>query len=153
MQLNHTLLLPLLVLLLLLLLLQIMQSISETFGRRIWQKTLLVLSHGNLPLPPPGTTFGELCTSLSFLSCPWQQHCVLNICQRGLAILPVGQSVSCGTYLCFCCCLEVWLAHSGGAQPRVTILTNIHGGLQHQRVCDMARSVCSCIRRKLYKVV
>jgi hypothetical protein len=43
----------------LLLLMQIMQSISETFGRRIWQKTLLVLSHGNLPLPPPGTTFGE----------------------------------------------------------------------------------------------
>lgn len=36
---------------------RIMQSISETFGRRIWQKTLLVLSHGNLPLPPPGTTF------------------------------------------------------------------------------------------------
>jgi hypothetical protein len=57
MQHNHTLML--LLLLLLLLLLQIMQSISETFGRRIWQKTLLVLSHGNLPLPPPGTTFGE----------------------------------------------------------------------------------------------
>ncbi|KAF6261872.1 TOC34m [Scenedesmus sp. NREL 46B-D3] len=36
---------------------RIMQSISEAFGRRIWQKTLLVLSHGNLPLPPPGTTF------------------------------------------------------------------------------------------------
>ncbi|KAF8061109.1 TOC34 [Scenedesmus sp. PABB004] len=37
---------------------RIMQSISETFGRRIWHKTLLVLTHGNLPLPPPGTTFG-----------------------------------------------------------------------------------------------
>lgn len=38
---------------------QIMQSITETFGRRIWQKTLLVLTHGNLPMPPPGTSFGE----------------------------------------------------------------------------------------------
>eukprot|EP00879_Flechtneria_rotunda_P017862 GHRR01018722.1.p1 GENE.GHRR01018722.1~~GHRR01018722.1.p1 ORF type:complete len:386 (+),score=140.67 GHRR01018722.1:145-1302(+) len=36
---------------------RIMQSLSETFGRRIWEKTLLVLSHGNLPMPPPGTTF------------------------------------------------------------------------------------------------
>jgi hypothetical protein len=38
---------------------QIMQCVSDTFGRRIWQKTLLVLTHGNLPMPPPGTSFGE----------------------------------------------------------------------------------------------
>lgn len=36
---------------------RIMQCISETFGRRIWRNTLLVLTHGNLTLPPPGTTF------------------------------------------------------------------------------------------------
>eukprot|EP00775_Hariotina_reticulata_P004681 gene4681-4934_t len=36
---------------------RIMQCVSDTFGRRIWQKTLLVLTHGNLPMPPPGTSF------------------------------------------------------------------------------------------------
>jgi hypothetical protein len=39
-------------------LVQIMQCISETFGRHIWRNTLLLLTHGNLTMPPPGTTFG-----------------------------------------------------------------------------------------------
>lgn len=36
---------------------RIMQCISETFGRHIWRNTLLLLTHGNLTMPPPGTTF------------------------------------------------------------------------------------------------
>jgi hypothetical protein len=39
--------------------LQIIECISDTFGRRIWRHTLLVLTHGNMGMPPPGTTFGE----------------------------------------------------------------------------------------------
>lgn len=39
--------------------LQIIQCISETFGRSIWRNTLLVLTHGNMTMPPPGTTFGK----------------------------------------------------------------------------------------------
>ncbi len=36
-----------------------MSAISQTFGRGIWRRTVLVLTHGNLPQTPPGTDYGE----------------------------------------------------------------------------------------------
>lgn len=38
---------------------QIIQSINDQFGRAIWRKVIITLSHGNLTQPPPGTTFGK----------------------------------------------------------------------------------------------
>ncbi|KAF5835650.1 TOC34f [Dunaliella salina] len=35
----------------------IMQAVSDTFGKSIWKKTVLVLTHGNLVQPPPGSDF------------------------------------------------------------------------------------------------
>lgn len=35
----------------------IMSAISQTFGRGIWRRTVLVLTHGNLPQTPPGTDY------------------------------------------------------------------------------------------------
>lgn len=63
-----------------------MQSISETFGKRIWQKTLLVLTHGNLPLPPPGTTFGKpvLCGMLRNVSQYTTVHWHTGVDVRGV---------------------------------------------------------------------
>lgn len=47
---------------------QIMQAISDTFGKSIWKKTVLVLTHGNLVQPPPGSDFGEkVCSSQKFV--------------------------------------------------------------------------------------
>lgn len=36
---------------------RIIRSISEQFSRSIWQKAVIVLSHGQLSMPPPGTTY------------------------------------------------------------------------------------------------
>lgn len=36
---------------------QIITAISDQFSRAIWGKAILVLSHGQLSAPPPGTTF------------------------------------------------------------------------------------------------
>ncbi len=37
---------------------QIINAISQTFGRSIWRRTLLALTHAHLPQTPPGTTYG-----------------------------------------------------------------------------------------------
>jgi len=36
---------------------RIMQSISDTFGRALWKKTILALTHGSMALAPPGISF------------------------------------------------------------------------------------------------
>ncbi|KAI8464195.1 MAG: TOC34m [Monoraphidium minutum] len=36
---------------------RIISAISDQFSRAIWSKTVIALSHGQLSLPPPGTTF------------------------------------------------------------------------------------------------
>lgn len=36
---------------------QIITAISDQFSRAIWAKTILVLSHGQLSQPPPGTSY------------------------------------------------------------------------------------------------
>jgi hypothetical protein len=38
---------------------QIMRAVGDTFGRGIWKRTLLVLTHGNLAQTPPGSDYGE----------------------------------------------------------------------------------------------
>ncbi|GLC41020.1 Translocase of chloroplast [Pleodorina starrii] len=35
----------------------IIAAISQTFGRQIWSRTILALTHANLTQPPPGTTY------------------------------------------------------------------------------------------------
>jgi hypothetical protein len=37
---------------------QIIRAVSDVFGRGIWKKTVLVLTHGNLTQTPPGTDYG-----------------------------------------------------------------------------------------------
>lgn len=36
-----------------------MRAVTDTFGRGLWGKAVLGLTHGNLAQPPPGTTYGE----------------------------------------------------------------------------------------------
>jgi len=44
---------------------QIIQAVSDTFGKSIWKKTVLVLTHGNLVQPPPGSDYGKGCVSIT----------------------------------------------------------------------------------------